>query len=225
MQLCHVLNRGVDKRTLFEDDTDYLRFIHDLFEFNDQNPLPPMTRFLFQKNPRIEERILSAPHAPRKLLVDIHAFCLMPNHYHLFLSPRIERGVSIFMKRVNMGYALYFNQKYERVGTLFQSRYKSVPITEKSHFLHLPFYIHFNPLDLKYSEWRSRTLSSSDAALTFLKNYRWSSHMDYLGIKNFPSITSREFLNEVLGGPRGYEKSIREWLQDIEIPPKKFLFE
>ena len=136
----------------------------------------------------------------RKLLVDIHCFCLMGNHYHLLLSPRVENGISRFMKKLNMGYAKYFNQKYKRKGALFEGRYKSVAINTESHFIHIPYYIHLNPLDFVSPDWRNRTIKNSKAAIEFLENYRWSSFLDYLGRKNFPSITNRSFLLKFFKG-------------------------
>ncbi len=141
----------------------------------------------------------------------------MNNHYHLLLSPRIDNGITQFMKKINIGYAKYFNSKYQRKGTLFEGRYKSVIVKDESHFIHLPYYIHFNPLDFKFSGWRKRELKNYRAALKFLDNYRWSSHLDYLGNNNFPSVTQRNFLMEFFGGPKGYKNSIKQWLREIEL--------
>ena len=214
--LVHVLNRGVDKRKIFMDDKDYLRFIHDLFEFNDQQKVRDSSyhfniRSVGQNEMRHTER------QPRKLLVDIHAFCLMPNHYHLLLSPRIENGVSLFMKKLNGGFAQYFNQRHERRGTLFERRYKSVAIASQAHFIHLPYYIHLNPLDMFAPEWREGELKDYKGAVKFLDSYRWSSHLDYLGEQNFPSLTSRDFLLEIFGGEKGYKKKINEYLKDLNL--------
>ena len=208
----HVLNRGVDKRKIFMEDKDYLRFIHDLFEFNDENPVNN-NYYKFHKHntiavPRIERK-------PRQLLVDIYVFCLMPNHYHLLLSPRRDGGISRFMKKLNMGYARYFNEKYNRSGTLFEGRFKSVLIERQAHFIHLPYYIHFNPLDFIMPEWRDRKIEDYKKAINFLNSYRWSSHLDYLGQTNFPSVTKREFLLEIFGGQEGYQEALNGWLIDL----------
>jgi putative transposase len=141
----------------------------------------------------------------------------MPNHYHLLLTPRVEGGVTKFMQKLNMGYAKYFNQKYERVGALFQGRFKSVPVVHEAHFLHLPFYIHFNPLDLFLPSWRERKIKDYQSALDFLGSYRWSSHLDYFGKKNFPSVTNRELLLDFFEGIEGYQKRTKEWLQEIDL--------
>src|SRR3972149_7207315 len=215
MEIYHVLNRGVDKRIIFEDKQDYFRFIHDLYEFNDQERVE--TTFRDFRDYGADGKIAKINRGARKLLVDILAFCLMPNHYHLMLSPRIENGISIFMQKLNMGYAKYFNQKNKRVGVLFQGPYKKIPVTNETHFLHLPFYIHFNPLDLSFPEWRENKISNPEGALNFLKPYRWSSHLDYLGIKNFPSILNMKLLKEILGNEQDYQKLIENYIKDIQI--------
>ena len=218
MEIFHVLNRGVDKRQIFMDRQDHLRFIHDLYEFNNQENAES-TYYKF-RDYGVDGK--TANHS-KKPLIDILAFCLMPNHYHLLVSPRTEGGVSQFMHKLNMGYAKYFNQKHERTGVLFQGPYKHVPVTDETHLLHLPFYIHFNPLDLAYPEWRENKISNPRKALEFLKSYRWSSHLDYLGIKNFPSVLNMQFLREILGNNRDYKKLTENYLKDIQIDPEVIL--
>lgn len=215
MEIYHVLNRGVDKRQIFMDKQDYLRFIHDLYEFNDQNR-SELNYYKFRDH-GANGKIAEARKSPRKPLVDILAFCLMPNHYHLLISPKIEKGIPQFMQKVGMGYSKYFNQKYERTGTLFQGRYKHILVTNNIHFLHLPFYMHFNPLDLIYPEWRDNKISDPKKALEFLKSYRWSSHLDYLGVKNFPSILNMKLLMDIFGSSKDYEKLVENYLKDVQI--------
>lgn len=197
MDLYHVLNRGVDKRDIVLDEEDRARFLHDLFIFNDKHAAP--------------NYILANRHLehPRKLLVHIHAFCLMQNHYHLLLSPAIENGISGFMKKLNMGYTKYFNEKYKRSGTLWQGKHKKILIERHAHFLFIPYYIHLNPLDAVMPEWREGGIKNVSKAIEFLAGYRWSSHLDYIGLRNFPSITEREFLLESMGGRQKYQKEIR----------------
>jgi putative transposase len=127
----------------------------------------------------------------------------MPNHFHLLLRQKKEKGISRFMQKVGTGYSMYFNKKHERVGGLFQGKFKAVHINEEAHFLHLPHYIHTNPLKLNY---RGRT------SVDFLSDYKWSSFPDYIGIKNLPSVTSRGFLLDVFGGEEGYLRHTEERL-------------
>jgi len=218
MELIHILNRGVDKRKIFLDEQDYFRFIHDLFEFNDLEPAD-ISSYLFKKQYSDvgRQNIGERERRPRKLLVNLLAFCLMPNHYHLFLTPKIENGTALFMKKLNGGYVKYFNEKYERKGTLFEGRYKRIIIKDEAHFIHLPYYIHYNPLDLIMPEWRQGELRDHKKAMEFLENYRWSSHPDYLGKNNFSSVTQREFLLDFFNGHDGYRDSMRKWLKDSNI--------
>ena len=215
MEIYHVLNRGVDKRKIFIDEQDYFRGIHDLYEFNNQDSVES-TFHIFNKcnNPDVRRRDIKKP---RKLLVNILAFCLMPNHYHFLITPKIENGVALFMKKFNGGYTKYFNIKHERNGALFEGKYKRIIIKNESHFVHLPYYIHCNPLDLIAPEWRQRELGNYKKAMKFLENYRWSSHLDYLGKKNFPSVTQRDFLLDFFNGHNGYKNNIEGWLKDLDI--------
>ena len=209
----HVLNRGVDKRNIFLDKKDYYRFIHDLFEFNNEDPTLNL-HYTFKQNPiDVGHRYIK----PRKLLVDILVFCLMPNHYHLLVKAKKEDALAMFMKKLNGGYAKYFNTKNSRVGALFQGKYKAIPVTNDAHFIHLPYYIHFNPLDISFPEWRKRKIKNPRKAIEFLSSYRWSSHLDYSGKKNFPSVTNRAFLLEYFGGHEEYIKNIEEWLNDFDL--------
>ncbi len=221
-QIYHVLNRGVDKRKIFLDEGDYLRFIHDLFEFNDIEPVNNLT-YYFRK---IQSKDSASPYiitqkrkerVKRNLLVEILAFCLLPNHYHLLLKPLLDGGVVKFITKLNMGYAKYFNEKYERNGVLFQGRYKSIHVNKESHFIHLPYYIHLNALDLKFSGWRNKEIKNYKEVIKFLEHYRWSSFLDYIGIKNFPSITQREFLLKLFGGSEQYKKDTLEWLKEMDL--------
>jgi putative transposase len=216
MDFFHVLNRGVDKRKVFNEEIDYVRFIHDIYEFNDMMNSNGLT------SQKFSPKILDVGHQvslkrKREVLVKIHAFALMPNHYHLLLSPVVEDGIPLFMKKLNAGYTKYFNKRYERVGTLWQSGYKSVPIETNAHFNFIPFYIHFNPLDLFAPEWRKQCPAHPDKALAFLESYRWSSHRDYLGEKNFPSVTYRDFFLDSFGGTAGYKKRIARELKGFEM--------
>ncbi len=212
-EIFHILNRGVDGRKIFLDEKDYFRFVHNLFEFNDPEPVFNLGYYLKQtqsidlRNQYIEK--------PRKLIVEILAFCLMPNHFHFLLRQKIEGGITKFMRKLGIGYVNYFNQKYQRSGTLFQGRFKSILVKDEAHFAYLPYYIHFNPLDLKMPEWRKGEIKNYQSAIKFLESYRWSSHLDYLGKKNFPSITQREFLLKVFDGSENYKKGIKNWLKEM----------
>lgn len=199
-EIYHVYNRGVEKRDIFREEEDYYRFLHDLYEFNDSNPAFNITYFLEQQKrtiPNIAQviRELQGDHK-RDLLVEILCFCLMPNHFHLILRQIKDGGVSLFMKKIGSGFTGYINYKYKRVGPLFQGVYKLKHIPNDEYFLHCCAYVHRNPLELFEPNWKKEGyVKDVKGARKFLREeYRFSSFPDYVGIKNFPSITSREFL-------------------------------
>jgi len=235
-QIYHIYNRGVEKRNIFLDDQDRFRFIHDLFEFNDETPA---ANIYYKRNKSHEfqsyevkpRKIDKIDREPRKTLINILAFCLMPNHFHLLLQQTKENGIVKFMQKIGTGYTMSFNQKYERSGSLFQGTYKAVLVEKDAHFIHIPHYIHLNSLDLKFPEWRNKEQKQSyevkprkiEEAMKFLENYRWSSFLDYIGKKNFPSITSRNFLSEFFEGPEQYKKDTLEWLKEMDLEEIKDL--
>lgn len=212
----HVFNRGVDKRTVFVDDTDYLRFLHQLYELNDEDAVVNVKYYFNPKTMSVESRPVKKLFRPRKCLVDILVFALMPNHYHLMLRQRVENGITRFMQKLGTGYTMYFNKKNQRTGSLFQGTFKAVQITSNEHLIYLPHYIHTNPLKLHYGG-----LTSID----FLKQYRWSSFLDYVGVSNYPSITARQYILEIFGGESMYNRHIEDCLieftkEDIKVKLK-----
>lgn len=217
MELFHLLNRGVDKRQIFMNSDDRVRFVHDMYEFNDKAAANNTLRIL-QMNDFVSRSL-------REPIVEIHGWCLMGNHYHLLLSELIEGGITLFIRRLNIGYAKFFNEKYKRDGALFQGRTKKIHVASDAHFLHILHYIHLNPLDfLKGSEdWRDLSIRDAREAIKFLENYRWSSYLDYCGTKNFPSLLTKDLFGGVF---KDYKKDITAYLRDIELAPiKPFLLE
>jgi len=142
-EIYHIVLRAIESLKLFRDEKDYFRMIHDLFEFNDDDPV--LSSF---RNKIIKARNVLATvteRKKRKMLVEILAFCLMPNHIHLLVRQLREGGISKFMRKIGAGYGLYYNQKYERKGHLFQERYKMVLLEKDPYLLMMTAYIHLNP--------------------------------------------------------------------------------
>lgn len=214
MELYHALNRGVDKRTIFLDTQDYARFVHDMFEFNSDKPANNTWRshmVELRSRPLNDSRSVNRTNT----IVDIHGWCLMENHYHLLLSERVEGGVSDFLRKLNIGYAKYFNERYERKGTLFQGRTKKIHIKTDAHVLHILNYVHLNPLDFQKDTrlWREQKIQNIHNATELLEKYRWSSLRDYSGVKNFPSIVTTSFFQKVFQGD--YMGQLKKYLRDI----------
>lgn len=214
-EIYHIYNRGVDKRDIFMDDEDRIRFIHDLFEFNDSNPSPNLNDLL-SNNKYLEVGLPDIKREPRKILVEILAYCLMDNHFHLMVRQKRENGVTEFMRKLGTGYTNYFNKKYERSGSLFQGKFKSICIKSNTHLMYLPMYIHLNPLDFKFHEWREKKIKNYKDAVSFLDSYRWSSYMDYTGQKNFPSLINKDFILSRVGSEEKLKKENNEWIRNYD---------
>jgi len=220
-EVYHVFNRGVEKRNIFLNQKDYFRFIHDLYEFNDINPAFNLG-FHFDNYGRLKQvKLTKSDFASlvgggkrRKPLVEILCFCLMPNHYHLLLRQLVNGGITQFMRKLGTGFTNYFNKKNERSGVLFQGKFKAVLVENDAQFLHLPYYIHCNPLDLIEPDWRERGIKDPQKAMEFFESYRWSSFPDYIGKKNFPSVISRDFISEIVGSPEEYKELTANWLKE-----------
>lgn len=114
----HVYSRGSEKRLIFLDRADRERFLKRLKEYKEKHQ------------------------------VSIICYCLMPNHFHLLIQQLTQEPISKFINRLNLAYAMYFNKRYERVGPLFQGRFKAKNIDTDEYIIHLSRYIHLNPLEI-----------------------------------------------------------------------------
>lgn len=209
-EIYHVYNRGVEKRDVFCERLDYIRFIHDMFEFNDTRPAPSFER---RYNPKNNVGSLTSNIRRGDRIVEILSFCLMPNHYHLLVRPITDGGLTLFMRKLGTGYTNAFNGKNKRVGSLFQGSYKAKHVDMEAYLRHLICYIHLNPL-------KSLRKLDKNGKMDFqrtwesLKKYRWSSHLDYLGEDNFGSVIEKKFILELFGNTTGYKEFVREWMKD-----------
>ena len=205
-EIYHIVLRGVDGRLIFEDNADYYRAIHDLFEFNDESPADWSYRRFhsFSKNSvrenNSETQFENSSRAikKRKLLLKILAFCLMPNHIHLLFQQLRSQGITKFMRKFGAGYGGYFNRKYTRQGHLFQGRFRAVLIKTNDQLKNVFVYIHTNPVSLIEPEWKNGKIKSPSRAIEMVEQYKWSSYKDYLGERNFPSITQRELYIDIM---------------------------
>ncbi|MEK9175510.1 MAG: transposase [Patescibacteria group bacterium] len=207
-EIYHIYNRGVEKRDVFLDDHDRKRFMYNLFIFNDYRLVINVNRMMEVRLPSIDER---------EKMVEILAFCLMPNHFHILLKQITENGTTEFLRKLGTGYTNYFNLKYKRVGPLFQGKYKCALIKDDKHFMYLPHYIHLNPVGISVQKMREKNVKNLKQIEDFLKSYRWSSYLDYIGKTNVPEILDKQFLDELFRGPEHYQKSIVQWLKDGDI--------
>lgn len=207
-EIYHIYNRGVEKRNVFLDNDDRKRFLYGMYAFNDTLPCSQLYRLLEVGLPTEDGR---------EKLVEILAFTFMPNHFHFMVKQIAENGITEFMRKLGTGYTNAFNIKYQRVGPLFQGKYKIAHVKSDRHLLYLPYYIHLNALDVIERSWRNGSLKNIKKAKNFLASYHWSSHHDYTGKNEFSDILETDFLRNIIGAPSEYQKNIWEWLESQQL--------
>lgn len=176
----HVMLRGVNKQRIFEKPSDY-EAMHRIIHFvqtkdTQRNPLDQPSFFLY-------------------------AYCMMDNHVHLLIQPN-EQELGQIMKRIMTTYAIYFNNEYERVGHLFQDRYKSEVVEDVKYFFTLLNYIHHNPVEAGYCTHPGLYAHSSYNELTEQK-----AHND-MALCIFPEIGDRQ---EMIREDERYREAMHKW--------------
>ncbi len=136
----HVYFRGGNRSRIFREPSDYEKMLQ-LF-----------ARYLSLKETKNSAGISFPNYSNR---IELLAFCLMPNHVHLFVYQYQQGVMTEFMRSLLTSYSMYFNKKYKRSGPLFESRYKASLITSDAYLQHVTRYIHLNP-----KLWRSYEYSS-----------------------------------------------------------------
>ncbi len=131
----HITSRGDDRKKIFLDEADYRKFLGYLKT------------------------------AKGKFNFYLYAYCLMGNHYHLFIEIA-QANLSRIMQSLNTAYTVYYNIKRKRCGHLFQGRFKSIIVEADSYFAELTRYIHLNPVRAKIA--------------TNPAEYGWSSYNAYI---------------------------------------------
>lgn len=180
----HIFNRSVNKISIFSPQNSFARIIEALDYFRFEN-----TPFTFSKYYKLQEKernkILANLQKKAEFLVEIVAFCIMSNHFHLLLKQLKKNGIRTYTSNLQNSYAKYYNLKYQREGALFQGRFKVVFVEGDDQLLHLSRYIHLNP----HSSGIIKNLND-------LINYPWTSLPQYLRVnKGFchPNIVLDQF--------------------------------
>ncbi len=170
----HVMSRGNERKAIYREDEDYKLFLKTLEDASD----------LYK--------------------VLIHAWCLMPNHFHLLIQTQ-HANLSQFMQRLMGVYTIRFNRKHKRHGHLFQGRYKALLIDQDSYFLQLSRYIHLNPVKAKLSQTP--------------QDYTWSSMRHFLSHKN-PTYLHKKFTLDSFKSSKDYLDFVREGMNEKDTLPK-----
>jgi len=213
----HIYNRGNSKQVIFLDDEDRNRFVKLLHISNSKR------NFNFRDN-IIDIKIDAWDFERGSPIVSIGAWVLMPNHFHIYLMSPIpgigeeigdeEPSISLFVRKLCVGYSKYFNKKYSRTGSFFEGKFKSVHIENDIQAKYLFSYIHLNPIKLIQKDWKENGINNIDESLKFLNEYKWSSYLDYRGIKrNEGKILKIEDFPDYFSNIENFDKEIFEWLK------------
>ena len=218
-EIYHIVSRAVGDTVVFDDEKDFYRGIFSIYEFNNNNPVEIWKKRLARNRFKSHQKFIEAggrPTSPqldaRDKIVEVLAFSFMPNHLHLILKQIKDNGIVEFMKKVGGGYAKYFNEKYDRKGHLF-NKFRAVHIKNDEQLKICFVYVHTNLISLIEPGWKEKGIKNPEKVKEFLENNKRHSYMDYLGKKNFSSVTQRDFLSELMGGVDGCRANVNNWVE------------
>ena len=166
-EIYHVFNRSLYRQPVFLTTGDYHRFVLSLYLLMPVNHVISPSDY-FKLHPKRRKEILKAIDLIPKL-VEVYAYCLMPNHFHILLRQLVKNGISKLLSDLQNSYTRYFNLKHEKKGQLFVLPFKSVLIETTEQFNHVARYIHLNP----YTGYVCKSIED-------LLTYPWSSLGEYL---------------------------------------------
>jgi putative transposase len=199
----HIYNRGANKQKIFENEQDYSVFLNYLKE-----ALSPISKL--QKVEKFEVEIngitfLKPKRQPKNFYnkVDLIAYALMPNHFHLLIKQNDQEFMETFMRSVATRYSMYFNKVHDRAGTLFQGIYKAVLVENENYLLHLSRYIHLNPKE------------TSDNLVS-----AYSSYANYVGLKNNAWLKPHpvlDYFNQPVNPEFKKFNSYKKFVEDYDI--------
>jgi REP element-mobilizing transposase RayT len=186
----HVMNRGTHGHAVFQTDDDRRFFLNRLAHFAD----------MFR--------------------VCVRAYCLMPNHFHLYLCT-LEANLSRFMQSLLTSYAVVHNRKHGVSGHLFQGRFRAIVVEDEAYGSEASRYVHLNPV-------RTAVLEDAGAEKrrATLQGYEWSSYASVVGLRRCPAWLDRQSLLRPWGRTvrqqqRAYAEYVEEGLvRDIPDPLK-----
>lgn len=208
----HIYNRGNSKQIIFLDDQDRDRFVKLLYLCNSGKNI----NF---RDDIVEKGIDAFDFDRGEQIVSIGAWVLMPNHFHIYITPRQRLGaeddnfVANFIHKLCTSYSMYFNRKYKRTGSLYEGKFKATHVESDEQAKYNFSYIHLNPIKLVDPLWRENGIQDIKKALEFLDTYKWSSYLDYKGVKRPENkIISPEDFPDYFSDKKVFEEEIFDWL-------------
>jgi len=207
----HLYNRGIDKRIIFKSKKDYERFMMLLYVSNSNEEFFRLDNLINQQHKKFNQILALNKSEP---LVSIGAWCLMPNHFHLMVKQEVDGGITRFMRKTGVGYSMFFNIKYQRKGSLFGGLFKSKLIGENDDYMKQLFgYIHINPLDIEFPDWKYEIKKATSDMRKFLAVYPYSSYLDYVGVNRIEkNILNPENFPNYFQNAQSFENFVGDYL-------------
>lgn len=219
--IVHAYNRGARGMDIVRDEDDRWRFLRLLYFMNDYFYDLNWTRDTYE----MKELFKRPSHWPeKKPIVEILAFTLMPNHYHLLLREINEGGISLFMKKLNQSMSRHAGGKYDEIGSIFQGPYKYKIVEQDKYFPRVCTYIMIkNVFELYPKGGLPAALTDFNEALGWAQKYPFSSIGDYIGERPVSKIINPAYINSLFKG-NSFKEYSREILP-IFCKGEKFSFE
>lgn len=192
----HLYNRGTEKRLVFLDKHDY-----DYFLF---------LMYICNSTKSIKLRDIGKKFDREETIVDIGAYCLMPNHFHILIYEKMENGISKYMLKLMTGYSMYFNKKYKRTGKLYEGVFKATHINNDGYLKYLYSYIHLNPVKLIDKNWKENKNRNTENLSKYVFSYPYSSLQEYINKKS-KILNPKKFPN-YFSKPIDHKKELFEWI-------------
>jgi putative transposase len=175
----HIYNRGVNKDNIFFSNDDWKYFQRLLYLRNDAEG---------HVRPNRSHKLALADIPVTKPLVDIQAYALMPNHFHLLLSEREAGGITTFMKRLSTSYSMYINNKYDRSGPLMCRPFRAKHVNSDEYMRWVISYVHLNPVEYLQADWEEVGVGEIHGIQKHLAEYAYCSYRDYYGPERDESV-------------------------------------
>lgn len=208
----HVVKRATEGRKIFSKSQDTHRFILGLEFFNDVKPINLWGIIAGSDPAKLRERLKEQRNKKRAPIAELLAFVLMPNHIHLIIREIKENGISKYIQKLG-GYSTYFNKQYDRMGSLFQSRFKAIPIKDDIQLNTVFAYVHTNPVELWEPGWKKHKVKNPQKAIEKLEGYWASSYNDYIGKAKFPYAVNREFFLDFYSSEKRCKQAVEDWIR------------
>lgn len=193
----HVYNRGNNKQNIFLANRDWVRFLFLVLYFQSPETFynlgRPISHFVRHSVFNIPENKIW--NIVENRYVELTAFALMPNHFHLLVKEVKKDGIPQYMQRIQNAYTKYFNTKYKKTGHLLQGPYKIVEVEDNRQILHLSAYIHRNCREI--TEWKDKE-----------NQYPWSSYQDFIENSRWEDLLKPEIIVGQFSNQKEYKKFV-----------------